>query len=379
MISASAWLAALASLLLWVHIGRADTPLGIPTPAAHLDVRATPECTSQKDIASRVLARAPRIRLAEDPPQRLAPLSGERAEPTAFAVRAEFTVLRSGEVVGELVMAGPMAKPSFRRVVARSCDEAADAIALIIAVTLDPTSAGAAGAATGRGEASASTGAPAAGASATAGAPPPAVVKPAPSSAEPPAAAIPAAVGRVERSSSALPAARGRIGIDLAAQSFFGPAPDFMPGVALYAVGALDRDALFSPAMVLGATHAWRTGLAEPGGTASFTLDATTLDLCAVRLRSAAIEARACGSALLGLLSSSGADTRAPASRSRPFVVAGAAAILTADLGSVFALSGRLTAGATLVRDSFEFGPAIFYRAAPICVSGSVGVGVRLP
>jgi hypothetical protein len=371
MTSASAWLAALATLLCWMHIGRADAQVGNATPAARLEVRAAPECTTQQDVASRVLARAPRIRFRDDP--------------AAFAVRADFTILRKDEVVGDLVMAGPAAKPSLRRVVARSCDEAADAISLIIAVTLDPTSAGAVGMAAGRNEASASTGAPStgatpAGASAPASLPPPPVATAAPaptSNASPPDSAV---AGRRAGPSSFAPlASRPRIGVDLAAQSFFGAAPDFMPGVALYALAALDREALFSPAVLLGITHAWRTGLAEPGGTASFMLDATTLDLCAVRLRSGAIEVRACGSGLLGLLSSSGADTRAPASRSRPFVVVGAAAILSADLGSVLAVSARLTAGATLVRDSFEFGPAQFYQVAPVSVSGSLGFGIRLP
>jgi len=35
--------------------------------------------------------------------------------------------------------------------------------------------------------------------------------------------------------------------------------------------------------------------------------------------------------------------------------------------------------GATLVRDSFEFGSTIFYQAGPITTSASLGIGARLP
>jgi hypothetical protein len=136
-----------------------------------------------------------------------------------------------------------------------------------------------------------------------------------------------------------------------------------MPGISVYAIAALDRDALWSPAIMVGVTHAWRNSLAEPGGTASFTLDAASLDTCALRLRLSVIEARACGSALVGRLSARGDNTSAPATVARPFVTIGGAAVLTAGLGSIVELSARLGAGLTLLRDSYEFAPTIFYRA----------------
>src|SRR5262249_30387272 len=98
-------------------------------------------------------------------------------------------------------------------------------------------------------------------------------------------------------------ATRSRLGIYLAAQSVMGPAASIIPGISAYALAGLDRESIWSPAVMLGATHAWSGGIAEWGGTAFFTLDAASLDACALRLGPLAFEVRACGSALVGRLS----------------------------------------------------------------------------
>ena len=63
-----------------------------------------------------------------------------------------------------------------------------------------------------------------------------------------------------------------------------------MPGVAAYAIATMDRDTLWSPAIALGVLHAWRSDLPEPGGSASFSLDAATVDACVLRLRASTRE-----------------------------------------------------------------------------------------
>ncbi len=148
-----------------------------------------------------------------------------------------------------------------------------------------------------------------------------------------------------------------------------------MPGVALYAMAALERAGWWSPALIVGATHVGRGDLAEPGGRASFALDAGSLDLCPLRLRWAWLEARPCGSALVGRMSARGSYTVNGASASRPFAVAGAA--VTAGFGSTITLSLRLAVGVTVVRDSYEFASDVFYRAGLVTTSASLGVGVR--
>jgi hypothetical protein len=55
------------------------------------------------------------------------------------------------------------------------------------------------------------------------------------------------------------------------------------------------------------------------------------------------------------------------------------AAIVAVHVAGPFELSARLGAGTTLVRDSFEFTPVVFYGVAPVTLSGSMGLGVRWP
>jgi hypothetical protein len=150
-----------------------------------------------------------------------------------------------------------------------------------------------------------------------------------------------------------------------------------MPGIALYGMAALDRPGVWAPALFVGATHVWRDDLSQTGGTASFALDAATLDVCPLRLRWSRFAARPCAAALVGRMSVRGSDTGNPASAARPFGVAGAA--ITAGFGSTVELSVRLAVGVTVIRDSYEFATNVFYRASLITTSASLGVGVRWP
>ena len=101
--------------------------LETPSSSARLTVHTDPGCTSRDEIAARVTARSSRIHFVE----------GD----SALSVEATFGASPSGAVAVALVVAGqPAGKAMSRRFSARSCSEAADAAALIIAVTLDPTS-----------------------------------------------------------------------------------------------------------------------------------------------------------------------------------------------------------------------------------------------
>ena len=65
------------------------------------------------------------------------------------------------------------------------------------------------------------------------------------------------------------------------------------------------------------------------------------------------------------------------AGASRPFAAAGAA--LAVGFGAKLEVSGRLGIGVTLLRDSYEFANDVFYRAAAVTISASLGVGMRWP
>jgi hypothetical protein len=152
-----------------------------------------------------------------------------------------------------------------------------------------------------------------------------------------------------------------------------------MPAAAVHVIAGLERPSVLSPAVALGATHAWRAGVVEQGGTAVFLLDAATLDACPLRVELAPITARPCGAALVGRLSAAGRKTRdAPGSVDRPFGVVGASLLLTADWGSIVKPVVRAAAGVNLVRDSFTFTPVVFHRVPATTASLSLGLSIRL-
>jgi hypothetical protein len=126
-----------------------------------------------------------------------------------------------------------------------------------------------------------------------------------------------------------------------------------------------------------GATRVWRNDLAEPGGTASFVLDAASLDACPVRVGQSRLVARPCASALVGRMAASGTDTEEGASAARPFATAGVA--LNASAGTTIEVSARLAVGMTLLRDSYHFGATTFHRAALITIAANLGIGLRWP
>ena len=383
----------LGALLLLCVMQAAAASAELAAASARLEVQALPDCTTREELAARVTARSRRIHLDDEP----------AAGPTIRAVIAH----GPHGAVGELVIVQPDGRTSSRRLSAASCAEATDAIALIIALTLDPMSVSTSESAPAAARRSGRTAPPpSAPATRTAPTPPaanqpernppephppetaparsPAPARSAENPARPERAAPPSPSGDHEPTIVASPAAppvatQSRFGGGAAAQEIFGLAPGALPGLGLYLIAALDREALWSPAVVVTGTHAWSSGLVEPGGTAAFTLDAITLDACALRLHLAPLEARACGTALYGRLGASGSDTYAPTPATRPFASAGGALLLALELGRLFELSGRFGASASLIRDSFAFTPAVFHRTAAVTLAAGLGLGVRFP
>jgi hypothetical protein len=339
-----------------------------PSTAAHLEVTADPGCVSRADLVARVKARSPRVSFVEDE--------------QALDIRAQFSTDASGGVAGDVILASRGARPAPRHVRGRTCSEAADAVALIIAVTLDPSSLERA-----RGTA---PGDPANGPTAP-GDQPGSSDKPSPRDAATasnrPGASNKRGSGDTldkpitppDEPNTKPPSGQGAsFAAQVAAQALVGPAPGLMPGVAVYAELDFEQPGLWAPAVVVGGTHVARSAISEPGGVAAFSLDAASLDLCPLRLRFGRLAARPCGSLSGGRLSASGTETRNPADEShRPFWILGGAAILSSDVIGPLEASLRVAAGANLVRDSFTFTPQVFHTAAPVSIGASLGVGVR--
>ena len=275
----------------------------------------------------------------------------------------------------------PGATPTTRRVVARSCAEAVDAVALIIAVTL--------GQASPEGDSGEQPiGTPETGASgttATAATDPKSKTGTADAPKPPPPAGTPDASDPGQPDDTEPPSEPGsayRLNVEahLGAEAVVGPAPEAMPGALLYALVALDGDRVFSPGAALGITRALRTGMVTPGGTADFTLDAVTIDLCPLRFGPSFIDVRPCAAALLGRLTVEGRDTlNAPGEIQRPFYVLGGSVLVAGRFGWILEPSLRAALGANLWRDSFAFTPNVFHEVPPLTLSVSLGFGVRVP
>jgi hypothetical protein len=355
--------AVLAALL--PGLPRGDRAAAAAEPAgasARLELHALPDCTTREELAARVAARSRRIHFDDGKPG-----------PTLRAVIASG---QRGGAVAELQIVEPNGKSATRRISARSCAEATDALALIIALALDPSSA-----TTERAPAAPSAAPPwrpdAESAAPRSGAPAPPDTS---RSASPTPPVPPNATSATLVTAPEPPAQAGtRFGGGLAVEVLSGPAPGALPGVSLYLMAALDRASPWSPAAIVRGTHAWTNGLLESGGTASFTLDALTLDACFLRLAAASFEGRACASGLYGRLAASGSETYAPATTARPNAALGGSLVFSAALGRRLEIAGRVGAGASLVRDSFAFSPTVFHRTAAATLAASLGLGIRFP
>jgi len=328
--------------------------------STNLEVEADPTCTTRAALIERVRARLPRVRLVDDG--------------SGLSIRAKISTAPSGVVTGDVTLVSPGTKPSVRHVPARSCAEAVDAVALIIAVTLDPSSATKSlNASTDEAGTPAAAGGSAIDSTAGDGTSTSKSTPSAPTAEAPRATDIPvpASPGAAERT-------RVTFGVQIATEALVGVAPGVMPGVSLFTIAGLDRPSAWAPALAFGLHHDWRTAVVEEGGTASFALDLLGLDVCPLRFRVSVIEARPCGSLLVGRFTARGTDTLNAADESaRPFWAVGGAALLTADLVWRLQAFSRFTIAANLVRDSFEFNPATFHTVPPLSASASVGVGLH--
>lgn len=331
-----------------------------PIASASLELAADAGCATRADLIARVRARSPRVRFVVDG--------------SGLLIRVQISMLPSGAVSSEVTLANPGTKAVTRHVPAHSCNEAVDAAALIIAVTLDPTSAdhAATPSATTADAPRSDQGDSAKGATSSTGAPSTAASKP------PAARSNAEASAGSEREGGSTPRARTTFAAQLAAEGIVGVAPGVMPAVALFATVGVERGSRWSPTFVLGVRHAWRSDFQAPGGSASFVLDAATLDACPVRFRTGAFEARPCAFVLFGRFVAEGTDTLNPQAESvRPFWTLGGAGVVTVDLTRLLQITGRLALGANLVRDSFEFNPSTFHEVPKVSAAASVGVGAH--
>jgi hypothetical protein len=349
-----------------------------PAATVHLELSAAPDCTTASQLVARVAARSTRIHFGA---------SGAGT----FELRVEIAPGPNDTQIGRLSLVDPSGRRSNRRLSAPTCAETVDAVALVAVISLDPSYApppdapvardlgGTAGASPSDGTAPVSADRaendrPRASSAPLASGP---RLRTPPTSATPPDRPEGSAAGQ-SPAPAALPTRRS-LRARVAGRVISGPAPHPMPAAAIGLVAALDRPSLWSPEVRLTAEHGWQNGVTEPGGTASFALDALALDLCFLRLSVAAVDLRGCATGTAGRLSASGSDTYSPASQARPFLALGGAAILEIALGRWVELAGSVEAADTPIRDAFEFSPEVFHRVSATTLTFDLGIGVRFP
>jgi hypothetical protein len=337
-------------------------------------------CGKSGDFAARVSRRTRHVRFSASAPQLRLRV---RIEPSAGALRAEVALESPG-------------KPTVvRRIESPDCNDALDALALVVAIGIDqrwrelraarpsprprqPVRAqpppDPEGAARGPGEALLEL--PAVTLSL---APPVPVV----------AAPVPAPAAPAPPSPAALPqpaplywaaGAAGRL--------TSGVAPESLLGGEVWLRAGWERSSLWSPELGVRFLLERSRDFQRPEGQADFTLGAAALELCPLRLGGRRLRLQPCAISSFGWLRAVGHETFRANTRTSPWTSVGGGVQLLALLG-VIALRVDAGAGHPLRRDRYRFEPSdcaatecvapAFHRVAPVVWSVAVGAGLSVP
>jgi hypothetical protein len=409
---------ALAVILLTLGVSHAEGPPQVPTRL----IWSGDECGRADDFAARVMQRTHAVRFVS---------SGERV-----AVRLAIERREQGGLDASVRIAARGRAAVTRRIRSPDCDDALDALALVVAISVEGRGAPAtdapsparrtaparatkpavgvtapgpdapaepggigAGGAPASPPTAASPTTPPAGDAAVAepealpaapvetepppgpGEPEPAApLRPAveaPPAAESPFAAEPPALEEPDRE-------RLELGAGLSAQMSLGIAPDALFGGAAWLSVGWRRPGVWSPELTASWMYQRLNAFEDKLGDADFALNAASVSLCPLRVGSRAFQARPCATFAGGQLASEGHATYQPRSRRRPWAALGGTVELVAKLGMV-ELRAAIGAAAPLVRDSFGFGSDcggaacqadVFHRVEPVIWSGALGAGV---
>jgi hypothetical protein len=360
-------------------------------------------CGSAEDFAARVSKRTVVARFVQ---------RGQR-----LVVRAR--IARRGDgLEASASMEARGTAPVVRRLESADCNDALDALALVVAIGIEGRSNAPRSAPRARRRLPPAEPAPARAESPPEAAPPeaaPADVGEAPSEVPapppeppepPPPEAPPEAAAPVVKESAAprsrppepaAPApeidsgAPAPLPIDIAAglsgALSVGVAPAPLFGGALWISVAWARSGAWAPELVVTAGHQRLDGLTRVEGQADFALSAASVSLCPLRLGSSEVVLRPCVSGALGRLDVDGYATFEARSWQRPWRAVGGTLEGLVRAG-VVEFRAVLGATAPLVRDEFVFERPctesavceadVFHHVAPVVWSGALGAGIRI-
>jgi hypothetical protein len=326
-----------------------SSALGADSPEvrARLDLVAPANCATRAELEKRVTSRSDRIRFVGE---------GERVR----ALTGEIKPIDDRTVAATLTLVELDGRRSARRVLTHSCEEALDALALVVAVTLDPSSVL-------RKEPAPEPPPPPP--SENPPPPPPSPPPPKPVEVRP---TVPVPVAPPEQ--SAWEASAG-----LAFEGIYGPPPGILPGGSLYIRLRWERSSALSPALFATASHFERDGYQFGSETADFALNQLRLELCPLRQGKTELAVHYCAMGSGGSLRAGGVQTYGPRTQWRPWWVLGASAVLTVRPTEALEITAALSGGVPLIRDSFQFSSDPFWKGKLVSLTGALGVGLRLP
>ncbi len=309
-----------------------------------LELRAPAGCSSVEDFTARVARRSSRIRFVPDSARRS--LLVELVS-TGRSLRGSVTLVEADGAT------------RTRKLTASSCEDAAEGLALIATVTLDPD--------------------------ALLAEPEPepepeAAPEPAP---RPPAVSRPAAPKRDETPQvgpALTDEPSARVSLGLAVTLMAEVAPEIAPGGSVEVALELFPGRVLAPFFRLSVPHAQRRGLERGGGTANFAYTLPTLDVCPVRLGSRALGLRPCAYGSVGLLKAWGSSTDLEnLAHKRLFASAGGALWLGLKLSKTIEIIADARGIVPLERDSFAFDDVVFWKTPPLGFSSVIGVAGGFP
>lgn len=165
-----------------------------------------------------------------------------------------------------------------------------------------------------------------------------------------------------------------------------GVAPEPLFGGALWIAVGWAREGMWAPELLVSAAHQRAEGVARASGQADFALSVASLSLCPLRWGSATFFLRPCAAGGIGRLAADGHDTFDARSVSRSWRALGGTLDAVAKVGIV-EFRAVFAATVPLSRDSFSFDTAcsialceadVFHQVAPVIWSGALGAGVRI-
>ena len=320
-----------------------------------LDYAASPGCPDRAAFEARVRADATRVRFEA---------AGNARR--AFTIRLE----QGPPAVGRLTVRNDAGDVRTREVRADTCAHAADAMALVLALAVDPT-------ATAPVETPpSSNGAP----SSPAASPPdaPEAESPTAPAAQVLAAPVPPARDRLSRPTEASNPLRALFaGADFSVAT--GPAPDALWALSPYVGWRRPVEGFFAPSVRASFVRASMGAIPVLGGAAAFTWTAGRVDGCGPTVTTGPASLLGCVRVEVGSLEVTGSGVPTGATSAPGWVAGGALARAEILLPVVF-VDAEIAAMAHVTDDRFYFHPGVTaYQVPFLGIEASGGMGVHFP